>query len=215
MPDLDEQPVVPPYHEHWYEVLHGPTDILRQGDILMDLAVHWLADDFDEALATAQALPLRSLVAPWIVASASCDLDHPSGDSPHALVAALKPVTKEVMRMPKKSDFLAACEVLRRNRYPGAFLISDHPDTGFGFHFADFQTFVSLPIAYLRRMAMDRTPRLRLKSPFREDFAAAAGSHLARVGPEVSQQIPRFTKTLFPTKIQRAVESRLPPEVEE
>lgn len=114
-------------------------------------------------------------------------------------------MSKELARH-SENDRKKALEVLRKGYWPSRFLLSACGAVNPVFELAlvDYRNRALLPHAYLVRNAQG--PRLRLKSPFREQFGQWVGSCISRVGPENATLIPQFTEKLYPAHILNAVQ---------
>lgn len=197
--------------EYWYEEVTGGP--LRQGDIIRDLSVPWFPEDLDPDSAPPDSVvqfTARVTKGDWIVLDASCDLDQHR--CTQILVAPVKSATQQMLGVVnKEKEYKERLEVLRRGLAEARYLLPEHvgAQPPFALSFVEFRQHLLVPIEHLERNANAR-PRLRLRSPFREQFGTWAGGCLARIGPEDHTLIPPFLPKLFDAQKLRAVEG-MPP----
>jgi hypothetical protein len=195
------------YWQNWYEVINDLPE-LRQGDLFRDLTVALIPEDLPQLPASPGVSPtidVELTKGDWIVLSASCDV---SGDKlhGHALLASVLPATEQTLNASGQKALEEKMEVIRRGWDPARFLLAEFPSSAppLPLSFVQYRAQALMPLAYLRRQCVG--PRLRMRPPFREKLAAWAGSALARVGIEDSENIPQFKKQIFAAQIVRALD---------
>lgn len=176
--------VAPPFWKDFWEVRDDGS--LRQGDVFTDLAVAWLADDFD---APGQAERVRLATGgTWILTTPSCDLEQDRVQ--RALLCRVAAVTAELMRAETEKVLAKRLEVVRQGLDPSKFLLPEHgEEPHFPRSIAFIREQVLVPIAYLLRNTGGA--RLRMKHPWREKFGNWVGQRFSEVGPEVP--VPRIS----------------------
>jgi hypothetical protein len=127
-----------------------------------------------------------------VVLTQSCDLETDKAD--FVLVCPIW----SLVEVGNADGFLKSSsgkEALRRGQLPGYHLLNKSDLDGHvrDFRVVDFRRTVSLPIAYIKLMALKKGPRLRLLPPYREHLAQAFARFFMRVGLPVD--IPPFKKT--------------------
>lgn len=208
MPEPDD-----PYPEHWYEVVDGGDQSLRQGDIFRDLAVYWLPDDLpipEEEPGEEPTVQVNVARGNWIVLTASCDL-HQERFS-HALLAGVDAATAEGLNIPGGEDagqdeLDKYQEVVRAGLDPTKYMLPRYEGIAppFPRSVAFIRTNVFLPLTYLKENCTE--PRLRLRHPFREKFGNWVGQRFSAVGPEDYATIPRIRR-VFPEHILREAQAQ-------
>ena len=180
----------------WYEIIEVGDDSLRQGDIFRNLVVFAPAQNLpvlEETPAAGEKLSIDGEwdIGDWIVLSASCDVGRASASYyPHVLIAKVYPATSEELKAKgKKLD--EALEAIRRGLDFHRFLLAECPPLGFPRSYAEFRPHITVPVEYLKRACQTRK-RLRLESPFREQFGNWVGTNISRVGIEDDEQIPPY-----------------------
>lgn len=176
----------------WYATVTGPS--LLQGDFLDACPILIPPADLDVAVFDADA-PTPITVG-WqtydvVVMSQSCDLEQENLDL--VLLCPRWPLS----RLEERSDFFRSTrgkEELRRGNVPGYHLLaaSDLPGFERPIQVVDFRAVHSLPHGFLKRLATERSPRLRLLPPYREHLAQAFARFFMRVGLPIN--IPPFKK---------------------
>lgn len=195
-----------PAGQQWYEIAGAP--VLRQGDILRDLLVYWLP----------QTLPIPENDPPggtievsaawdrgtWIVMSASCDVERPSRIYAQILIGRVLEATRETLHQQTDDELRTRLEVLRQG-HTSAFLLAPHQafEPPFPLSVVDWRTHLTMPADYIRN-TVGTSPRLRLRSPFRESFGNWVGDNIQRVGIENYLQMPRFRPRIFAEHLLRA-----------
>jgi hypothetical protein len=200
-----------PFWTHWYEL--AAFDNLRQGDILRGLTVLWFPQGLtvDEAkVATRENIEVEPDYKKddWIVLTASCDMEN--NPNAQVLLGRVFEANQANLKAPNDAQFKERLEVLKRGQYPNRHLLAEFEDGAFRFpqSVVDFHFHALMPIQYLLRAAA--SPRLRMKSPFREQFGNWAGGCISRVGPETSMQIPKIVEHLWDKQILRATADQAP-----
>ena len=188
-------------HDFWYEIPNGPA--LRQGDILRQLVVIWLPQDLPVLEPIGPEIPVRPewREGDWIIMSASCDVDRPTG-YPQVLLGRVLPAIPGTFGLREEgTEFQKRLEVVRKGLDPSKFLLPRHPgvDPPFPLSVVQFRVHVTMPIDYLRRIPLER--RLRLRHPFRESFGNWVGANISRVGPETPMLIPGFGPKTWPADV--------------
>jgi len=203
---------IPPFWTYWYE--QGDYKNLRQGDILRGVTVLWFPQNLsidEEVLAKPASeegpgIEVEWTKGDWIVCTASCDMDN--NRNAQVLLGRIIEVTQANLKTPNQDEFKQMVEVLKRGLYPSRFLLAEFEDSNprFPRSVVDFRFQVQMPIQYLLRVAP--SPRLRMKSPLREQFGNWVGACISRVGPENVTLIPK--EKLFPPQTLRAVDADAP-----
>lgn len=178
----------------WYEVVEGQD--LLQGDSLDHCPVLLPpgADELKAALASqegAGAQVVAGTVVEYdvIVVSHSCDLLQDTINS--VLVSPLLTL-EEIAEAKPQFAHKKMKEHMRQGHNPGyhMFAACAIPDADRSVRVADFHTVFSLPVLYARQIAIANGKRLRLQSPYREDFSQAFARFFMRVALPV--EIPEF-----------------------
>jgi hypothetical protein len=169
---------------------------LRQGDIFPRLVVFAPAQSLpvlEEEPAPGEKVSVEGEwdVGGWIVMSASCDVGRASADYyPHVLVAKVYPATAEELKAKgRKLDEVR--EAIRRGLDFHRFLLAECPPLDFPRSYVEFRPHLTVPVEFLKRACQTRR-RLRLESPFREQFGNWVGANVSRVGIEDEAQIPPY-----------------------
>lgn len=200
-----------PFWTHWYDL--ADFENLRQGDILRELTVLWFPQGLtvDEEKVTAKeeidAKPSYRR-DDWVVLTASCDMENNS--NAQVLLARVFEPNLTNLKVQNEEEVKLTLEVIRRGQYPTRFLLPEFEKDNFRFprSVVDFHVHVLMPIQYLIRVAV--SPRLRMKSPFREQFGNWVGACFSRVGPETVTQIPRIMPRVWPKQVLRATDDDAP-----
>lgn len=206
----------PAFWTYWYDL--GEFKNLRQGDILRGLTVLWFPQDMaidEQALAKAAAgegaeveVEAEYSKGDWIVFTASCEMDN--DPDAQVLLGRVLEATQTNLKAPDEEQLKQRLEVIKRGQYPTRFLLAEFENCEPPFlrSIVDFHFQVQMPIQYLLRTAQG--PRLRMNSPFREQFGNWVGACMSRVGPENFMLIPRIVKQLFDAQVSRAMEGDVP-----
>lgn len=172
----------------WYDVVTDTS--LRQGDIFRGLHVVWGHPEERSTPESTGEEPVKARDGDFIVASASCDVAQ-SG-YPYALLHGVTEATADALRVSTEAERLKKLEVLRQGLVPSQFLLAASEDVEpiFSLSIVQHKVHGLVPVEYLKSQATG--PRLRLRHPHRERFGIWVGSCFARVGPEDSDNLPRF-----------------------
>lgn len=180
----------------WYEVVEGED--LLQGDSL-DHCLILLppsADDLKAALAPQEGAEgdsptVKGTIVEYdvIVVTHSCDLLQDSINS--VLVSPLLTL-EEIAEDKPQFAHKKMKEHMRQGHNPGYHMLAACaiPDADRSVRVADFHTVFSLPVPYAKQIAIANGKRLRLQSPYREDFSQAFARFFMRVALPV--EIPEF-----------------------
>lgn len=187
-----------PVSESWYSEVDNAT--LRQGDIFRAVpAIQFPQDLVIDGVNI--NTPAEVLTEDWIVLDASCDVEHREGRPAvcqQVLLAAVREASREALRVKPdaEKEYKTRLEVLRRGLMAGKFMLPPHEGVQppLPLSFVQYNARVLLPHAYL--VARCNGPRIRLRSPHRENFGAWVASCIGRVGVEDDAQIPSFTPAL-------------------
>jgi hypothetical protein len=174
--------------DSWYEVVSDGS--LQQGDIFVGfpLLSYESTDDLFEKLADdSESIHIEASGSPAdiIVMTQSCDLEHDKLDM--VVVCPLWSVDY----LKKKYDF--GKDRLNRiisGRQPDMHMIHKSNDPEFPMSVVEFKRIQTVPLSWLKGIAETLSPRLRLKSPYRERLAQAFGMYFMRIGTPVD--IPKF-----------------------
>lgn len=186
---------LPGHHSsHWYERADGPK--LRQGDIVRDHSVWCVADEVPDDPEAPSTAHIRGT---WIVLDASCDVDQ--AKVKHVLVARVVEASKEMLGANNEKTLTERLECIRQGLYTTRFLLAEIPGE-FPLSFVEFRQHYVVPLAHLVCV----NNRIRLRSPFREQFGNWVGSCFSRVGPEDNTLIPRFKQLHDAHRLRGSVE---------
>lgn len=173
---------------HWYELSDNTEisgdDLLRQGDFLSGCPVLVPEDDtafiayMDE---TESAIPLRRERYDLVILTQTCDLVNRKAGfvaccprytwGSYAGLALQERSNKERLRF---------WNDLRIGRLVGLHLLSNW-DKRFDFQVVEFRNLISLPIGYVRALALRERNRVRLKPPYREHLSQAFAQTFMRI----------------------------------
>jgi len=172
----------------WYEVVHGAE--LTQGDLIpaCPVLVPNAPDDV-QALESVGDVELETGVARQdvVVMTQACDLAHDK-----VAFVALCPVWTLDEFSAENQPFASARakDRIRQGQVPAYHMLAGHGDTDAPISVVEFHQIFSLPKGYLRAVAQNAGPRLRLLPPYREHLAQAFARYFMRVGLPVD--IPAF-----------------------
>jgi hypothetical protein len=174
--------------ESWYEVVSDGS--LQQGDIFIGfpLVSYETTDDLFEKLADdSESIDIAASGSPAdiIVMTQSCDLEHDKLD-----MVVVCPVWS-VDHLKKEHKF--GKDRLNRiisGRQPDMHMIHESDDPKFPMSVVEFKRIQTVPLPWLMACAKTQSPRVRLKSPYRERLAQAFGMYFMRIGTPVD--IPKF-----------------------
>jgi hypothetical protein len=178
----------------WYEVVEG--DDLLQGDSLDHCPVLLPpeADKLKAALPEGAEAAARTVVGTVveydvIVVSHSCDLLQDKSNS--VLVSPLFTLD-EIAEAEPNFAHKKMKEHMRQGHNPGYHMLAACSIAGAdrSMRVADFHTVFSLPVLFVKQIAVANGSRLRLQSPYREDFSQAFARFFMRVALPV--EIPEF-----------------------
>src|SRR6266702_6752337 len=161
----------------WYSVVEGEG--LLQGDALEKCPV-LLPPPADDLLAGKATVSGKVLEYDVIVVTHSCDLLQKQLET--VLVCPLLTLDEISQEKPNFAHKKMQ-EHMRQGHNPGYHML--HTSTVEGLErpirVADFHTIYSLPADFVKRIAVNNGKRLRLDSPYREDFSQAFARFFMRV----------------------------------
>jgi hypothetical protein len=175
----------------WYEIVEG--DDLEQGDVFDACPVFaiTLPSTIEDFRATDYDAHFRALERDVIIMTQSCDLvkDHPK------VTEILLCQVWELGEFGEEYEYLRQTkgrEEIRQGKHPGYHMLNASTLSGFErpYRIVDFHRVFSLPLDFMRGLAMSRGPRLRLLPPYREHLGQAFARYFMRVGLPVD--IPAF-----------------------
>lgn len=195
---------MPDAYHYWYETVDDSS--LRQGDIFTDLVCYWLANDLTPYNPESCVERERGT---WMIAQASCDMQGRHGK--RVVMVEVLPANRQTLGIgggAAEGELMKRLEVIRRGVYPRRFLMPKHPDpdVGIPLSMVVWQNLATLPTEYLRAYYCKR-PRLRLKSPLREQFGNWVGTRFSAVGPEDTALISRFMPRMHDHHVLDATDS--------
>lgn len=171
----------------WYERVAGPE--VLQGDMIWECPIIELPESVPVAIEAGGAYEVGIDICNAVVLSQSCDLANGKLERvimcPHYGFDELSASDSTFARSKGK-------EGLRQGRYPALHLLNEGGDGELATNFRTvaFAQAFTLPHGYLVRLASERSPRLRLRSPYREQLSQAFARFVMRVG--LPEDIPRF-----------------------
>ena len=159
----------------WYANVQD--DSLEQGDIFEMCPVFLPSEESLDGAILGMDLTHRDV----IVVSQTCDLVKGREKVTEVLLCALwglSEMTEGFLATPKGR------EEARRGNVPGVHLIAASTLQGMEreLRVVDFRRLHSLPLAFLRKRAVDERNRLRLLPPYREHLSQAFARYFMRVG---------------------------------
>jgi hypothetical protein len=175
----------------WYELVLG--DQLMQGDIIENCPVFRPPANLPWPLpAESDEFGFDVGVLDVIIMTQSCDLA-PSQKSDMMLVI-LCPIWR-LSEASRVNQFLASSygkEECRRGHMSGYHMVAgcEHGDWSREVSIVSFREILSLPLAFIKKMASNLGLRPRMRSPYREHLAQAFARYFMRVGLPVD--IPAF-----------------------
>lgn len=171
----------------WYTAVSGTE--LQQGDILEDCPVIQLPENMQIADLDGASLDLDFSERNVIVVSQTCDMVSGREKLDFVLLCTLW-TPLELSKPP--FDKPAGFEDVRKGKWPGLHLIAACNTPGFErqVRVVDFRRTYTLPLGFVRQMALDAGDRLRLLPPYREHLSQAFARFFMRVGLPVD--IPPF-----------------------
>lgn len=182
----------------WYETVEGPS--LEQGDILPRCLVPVVEAELPpaEVLATTSPLPARADVFDVIVLSQSCDIAVQEDGSRKVDQVVLCPVW-ELPRLQAQLPDLnrrSFIDNVIRGRTPTWHALAPCALPGFErpHYFVELRRIFTIPVGWAEAVAARESPRLRLRSPWREQLAESVGRLFSRVAiprPHVILRVAR------------------------
>lgn len=194
----------------WYELTTG--DDLMQGDVLESCPIFrpsvnmtWPIEGGSEG--GSKDADFTVGVSDMIIITQSCDLK--LEQKPDMWLVILCPIWK-LSKAAKVNQHLASSigkEDCRRGHMPGYHMISGCNDERWRreISIVSFREVISLPLDYVRKFARNMTPRVRLRSPYREHLAQAFARYFMRVG--LPSEIPPFSSTRTERLIYKGLKS--------
>ena len=178
----------------WYEQVSGRA--IEQGDILANCPVFFVKSSaFPEEIAVGTNFPVEYEVTTYevVVMSQSCDLQEGQGREKLQQVV-LCPVQAR-SNLPdshplKRADALKAAA---KGYQPSFFVLDRYEDPGQPLDrdvsIVHFNQVYTLPIEFVRALAERRSPRLRLKSPYREELSRRFGAFFGRIALDTQPRL--------------------------
>jgi hypothetical protein len=161
----------------WYSAVQGR--VIEQGDVFEGCTV------YSPTVVSAAGEP-SELAFDWIdrdviVLSQSCDLVEGREKVEAVTLCSVFQISDFNV------GFLASSrgrEDVRRGNMPAYHMLAESTIEGQAcpIRIVDFRSIYALPVAYLRRLAEQRGPRLRLLPPYREHLAQSFARYFMRVG---------------------------------
>ncbi|MBM4429232.1 MAG: hypothetical protein FJ026_02645 [Chloroflexi bacterium] len=174
----------------WYKAVEG--DRLEQGDFLDACPVIEppLAFRAPEKPGAINQVTLQVQTYDVVILTQTCDLEQE-----HVSLVLVCPCWSLGSVEESNTYFRSrqGKEAIRRGNVPGYHMLAACGLSGFQreSRVVDFRTALSLPLPFVKRFAMQASPRLRLLPPYREHLAQAFARFFMRVGLPVD--IPPFT----------------------
>lgn len=170
----------------WYGKVSG--DSLEQGDILENCPVFIPPENLAEELTETSTFDWEE--RDLILISQSCDLAKGIEKLSEVLFCAILNHTEF-----SEGDYLATLkgmEDARRGNLPGFHLLAQSDISGLErpVRIVDFRRVYSLPLPFVRKFSVSKSPRLRLLPPYWEHLSQAFARSFMRVGLPVD--IPPF-----------------------
>ncbi|MEG4959326.1 MULTISPECIES: hypothetical protein [unclassified Microcoleus] len=179
----------------WYQLVSGEEEDIKQGDILEDCPVFQLPENLAEI--TKDQLNNIKIKGQWrpqdvIIMSQSCDMVKGREKLTETLLCAVW------KRSELKEGYLASnvgMEEARRGNLPGYHVLGECslPEFHREVRVVDFRRVYSLPLPFVRRLAIAAEKRIRLLPPYREQLAQALARYFMRVG--LPTDIPPFASS--------------------
>lgn len=166
----------------WYEIVNG--DKIQQGDILENCPVLILPSklSFDSPGTATQVYELPFEARDVIVISQTCDMIKGQEKIPEVLLCAVwkKSDFPPDDSMSKKENWIHAS----KGHMPGFHILNKCDLEGFkrDHSIVDFRRVHSLPLDFVRKIAVDLGERIRLQPPYREHLSQAFARFFMRVG---------------------------------
>jgi hypothetical protein len=161
----------------WYEVVEG--DDLQQGDFIDDCQVlipnYALTDSVEEEISSTLSIYQLDANADFydvIIVSQSCDLENVKVDN--VLVCPRWSYSEAAKVNPKFRSKDTFERIKKGIEYRYCFLDKcEFPDFTFGLQIVDFNNVFSIPYSVMKQIALSKSKRIRLGSPYREKLAQA------------------------------------------
>lgn len=172
--------------ESWYETVEGSD--LEQGDILFDVdVVHTI---MDEPAAMSSQLDIDLATVDSIVLTQTCDIEN--SKAPTFLMARVLSYDDLLEAARVRGDTNIPSEKYRKllvdGNIPNNFLLAAHDGSpALPWTVVDFRQLFTLPAKYVSKSAAQKSPRLRLMSPYREHLSQSFARYFMRVA------LPRTT----------------------
>ena len=175
----------------WYDAAEG--DDIQQGDILERCRVFKPPPDLEAKLLSGPEVVWEE--RDLVVLSQSCDLVKGRCKVEEVLFCAVWARSEF-----KPEDYLSTSkgmENARRGNLPAFHVLAESEIVGLEreIQVVDFRRVCTLPIEYVRNLASEKSPRLRVLPPYREQLAQAFARFFMRVGLPID--IPTFTKSVL------------------
>jgi hypothetical protein len=186
----------------WYELVDGSE--LEQGDVFERCPVFRPPDEVPWPLPEEGAdAEFTVETQDVVVMTQSCDL---VSDQKTSMASTILCPLWSLSAVAEVNDYLNSSygkEMCRRGNVAGYHMLAacDHDDWRREISIVGFREIHNLPISFLRRLAEERGPRPRIRSPYKEHLAQAFARYFMRVGLPVD--IPRFHS---PDDERRAIE---------
>ena len=169
--------------DSWYEVVEG-TDLL-QGDILRACPLFRVAVDAAWEPSEGADLDVDTTSEDVVILSQSCDLEnHHVEDVLLGQVSSWEDVVRAEVK--RGNEFVKSSKFRKQlvdGNVPGFSLLHEHrEDPYLAWSVVNFHRLHTLPKAFLLQRVSDMTPRLRLRSPYREHLSQAFARYFMRVG---------------------------------
>ena len=180
----------------WYHLI--ADDTLEQGDFFFNCPVllpYWDGYKSDLPEGDGYLIKARKTSYNVVIMSQSCDLENDKLDlvlvCPHWSIDVF-----EQNNYPNagKKHKISLRNKIRRGELPAYHMLaaSDIPNHEHDIRLVSFRQVFSLPIDFVKHLATQQSPRLRLLPPYREHLGQAFARFFMRVGLPVS--IPPFKK---------------------
>ena len=176
----------------WVQVVSDDT--LEQGDIICDCPILTVPSDLnaDHLDMPGQEMKAEAEFQRFdvVLMSQSCDMVKGREKLGDILLCPLYQPSDFAEGEPLSK--IKNWEGARKGRYPAYHVINacNIPDHASGFRIVSFRETFSLPVGFLRELAVRRGERLRLLPPYREHLSQAFARFFMRVGLPVD--IPQF-----------------------
>ena len=173
----------------WYGVVEG--DRLEQGDLLDACPLIELPPTFQvpETPGLMGQVSVQIQTYDVVLLTQTCDLEHE-----HVALVLVCPCWP-ISKVEESEEYFRSRrgkEDIRRGNVPGYHMLAACDLHGLQreIRVVDFRSASSLPLPFVKRLAVEQSPRLRLLPPYREHLAQAFARFFMRVGLPVD--IPAF-----------------------